>query len=1049
MSANYIKVLDGGSIHKITSGQVVVDLQTAVKELVENSLDAGATNIEVRFKQYGLESFEVIDNGSGISPNDYDSIALKHHTSKLSSFTDLEAVTTFGFRGEALSSLCALAESMTVTTATEAEAPVGTIIEFERTGKVKSRKGKTARQRGTTVTVTGLFKPLPVRRKEFERNAKREFGKALSLLHAYALVPCAQENKGTRLTVTNQMPGGSKTVQLRTDGVPSVRASVSAIWGPKALESLVELDLTFNVEIETSVLRRLGKDSGDVNANEIKVKGLVSKFSVGCGRNGTDRQFFFVNGRPCAPSKVQKTFNEVYRSFNATQSPFVIADFILPTHSCDINVSPDKRTILLHSENNLIQALRVALEEAFAPARSTFDVNPAPVAKPARVIRRADDESLEQSPHKDPLFLPDLVAEDSQEERSITPAQTLATAEAVEQEPKEPADAGDASFGEPLLLFEECPVTNPADSLDTNDLQTITHAQAQENDVGLSEGSARQDLSGSRRAETLAVSQSSPITQMFRKQQYRRSRSSTEMDVVDEKSLPQPEDPDEDEPRVSSVGLPQNSAEARRRISQFQDSPVPAVKSPVRLVTRTKSTNSAIVAAQTTLSTSGASWNLRRQPSEPSSAERPRKRGRLELEDEEPRKHSTAPRSRDARQGMRQLLQGFARPGSLDHAPMDVDDAVDDADIEKAEVEGSQHSSRQPSEEPHRANSPSPPSDSEERMDRETLVMSDMIDLTQDEIPSQSDAFQSSTTSVSEEIIRTGNRECVSLGFDMTHVVEHWKKLRARLANARRQQEIQHASLQDKGTNQDASASINADDEEATETLSRVIEKADFASMEVVGQFNLGFIIARRRKPAGEQEFTESRGLDDLFIIDQHAADEKYNFETLQQTTKIESQKLFHPQVLELTAADELIALENVDVLRQNGFEVEVFEDRPPGQRVQLIAQPISKSTVFDMKDLEELLHLLQDRPAGQMVRCSKARAMFAMRACRKSIMIGKPLNLRQMALVVQHMGTMDQPWHCPHGRPTMRHLTDISGMGWDLQQAPMGRVDWSAFGRA
>ncbi len=86
-----IKALDGGSIHKITSGQVVVDLQTAVKELVENSLDAGATNIgtslesllwitlfttapEVRFKDYGLESFEVIDNGSGISPADYDSI---------------------------------------------------------------------------------------------------------------------------------------------------------------------------------------------------------------------------------------------------------------------------------------------------------------------------------------------------------------------------------------------------------------------------------------------------------------------------------------------------------------------------------------------------------------------------------------------------------------------------------------------------------------------------------------------------------------------------------------------------------------------------------------------------------------------------------------------------------------------------------------------------------------------------------------------------------------------------------------------------------------
>ncbi len=154
--------------------------------------------------------------------------ALKHHTSKLSLFTDLESVATFGFRGEALSSLCALAESVSVTTATAAEAPVGTVIEFERTGKAKGKKGKAARQvrqvetsltqrtdvgsaccqRGTTVTVSGLFKPLPVRRKELERNAKREFGKALSLLHAYALVPCAKENRGVRLSVTNQTAGG-------------------------------------------------------------------------------------------------------------------------------------------------------------------------------------------------------------------------------------------------------------------------------------------------------------------------------------------------------------------------------------------------------------------------------------------------------------------------------------------------------------------------------------------------------------------------------------------------------------------------------------------------------------------------------------------------------------------------------------------------------------------------------------------------------------------------------------------------------------------------
>ncbi|KAI0669281.1 hypothetical protein C8Q78DRAFT_954096, partial [Trametes maxima] len=216
-------------------------------------------------------------------------------------------------------------------------------------------------------------------------------------------------------------------------------------------------------------------------------------------------------------------------------------------------------------------------------------------------------------------------------------------------------------------------------------------------------------------------------------------------------------------------------------------------------------------------------------------------------------------------------------------------------------------------------------------------------------------------------------------------------------------------------------------DEEAAVALLRVIDKADFASMDVIGQFNLSFIVVRRRTRAENGE--DMARMDDLFIVDQHAADEKYIFETLQQTTRIASQKLFRPQVLELTAADELVARKNADVLRQNGFELDymgVPDAQSPSQRVCLIAQPTSKSTIFDTEDLEELLHLLHDRPAGRMVRCSKARAMFAMRASRKSIMIGTPLSLRQMTSVVRHMGTMDQPWHCPHGRPTMRHLSDI-----------------------
>ncbi|OBZ74667.1 DNA mismatch repair protein PMS1 [Grifola frondosa] len=249
------------------------------------------------------------------------------------------------------------------------------------------------------------------------------------------------------------------------------------------------------------------------------------------------------------------------------------------------------------------------------------------------------------------------------------------------------------------------------------------------------------------------------------------------------------------------------------------------------------------------------------------------------------------------------------------------------------------------------------------------------------------------------EFVRTKDGEDVSLRLDLSRVSASWRQLRERLS--------------------DALAEL--DENKAIEALSRVIEKADFASMEPVGQFNLGFIIARRRKmPPGEgslEDGSRVMEMDDLFIVDQHAADEKYNFEVLQQTTKIKSQKLFQSQSLELTAADELIATENLEMLRQNGFEIDVLDDAPSGQRLQLLAQPTSKSTVFDMKDLEELLHLMRDRPTGQMVRCSKVRAMFAMRACRSSVMVGMPLARRQMMSCITWA-----PWNS-HG---IVHMADL-----------------------
>lgn len=117
--------------------------------------DAGATSVEVRLKDYGETLLEVIDNGSGVSPENYVGLTRKYHTSKISEFDDIWAVASFGFRGEALSSLCELAGSFQVTTRTRDES-VGTKISYQQDGSIASRSG-VARAVGTTVEVGNLF----------------------------------------------------------------------------------------------------------------------------------------------------------------------------------------------------------------------------------------------------------------------------------------------------------------------------------------------------------------------------------------------------------------------------------------------------------------------------------------------------------------------------------------------------------------------------------------------------------------------------------------------------------------------------------------------------------------------------------------------------------------------------------------------------------------------------------------------------------------------------------------------------------------------------
>ncbi|XP_045397232.1 mismatch repair endonuclease PMS2 isoform X3 [Lemur catta] len=366
--AKAIKPIDRKSVHQICSGQVVLSLSTAVKELVENSVDAGATNIDLRLKDYGVDLIEVSDNGCGVEEENFEGLTLKHHTSKIQEFADLTQVETFGFRGEALSSLCALSD-VSISTC-HISAKVGTRLVFDHNGKIV-QKTPYPRPRGTTVSVQQLFYTLPVRHKEFQRNIKKEYARMVQVLHAYCII-----SPGIRISCTNQLGQGKRQPVVCTGGSSSIKENIGSVFGQKQLQSLIPF---VQLPPSDSVCEEYGLSCSDALHNLFYVSGFISQCAHGVGRSSTDRQFFFINRRPCDPAKVSRLVNEVYHMYNRHQYPFVVLNISVDSECVDINVTPDKRQILLQEEKLLLAVLKTSLIGMFDNDVNKLNVSQQPL----------------------------------------------------------------------------------------------------------------------------------------------------------------------------------------------------------------------------------------------------------------------------------------------------------------------------------------------------------------------------------------------------------------------------------------------------------------------------------------------------------------------------------------------------------------------------------------------------------------------------------------------------------------------------------------------
>ncbi|XP_069342674.1 mismatch repair endonuclease PMS2 isoform X3 [Eulemur rufifrons] len=857
--AKAIKPIDRKSVHQICSGQVVLSLSTAVKELVENSVDAGATNIDLRLKDYGVDLIEVSDNGCGVEEENFEGLTLKHHTSKIQEFADLTQVETFGFRGEALSSLCALSDVSISTCHTSAK--VGTRLVFDHNGKI-IQKTPYPRPKGTTVSVQQLFYTLPVRHKEFQRNIKKEYARMVQVLHAYCII-----SAGIRISCTNQLGQGKRQPVVCTGGSSSIKENIGSVFGQKQLQSLIPF---VQLPPSDSVCEEYGLSCSDALHNLFYVSGFISQCAHGVGRSSTDRQFFFINRRPCDPAKVSRLVNEVYHMYNRHQYPFVILNISVDSECVDINVTPDKRQILLQEEKLLLAVLKTSLIGMF-----DNDVNKLNVSQ------------------------------------------------------------------QPLLDIEGNLIKMHAAEMEK------PLSEKQENSLSLgTQGEEKRAISVSRLREAFSL------------------RHTTENKSQD-----------------TEIPEPRRSSPRQKRSVPFSRASDPV---------------------------SGRGW-----PGPPEEVVSSGKGPGDHMDRAEVERDSGHGSTSAGSEG------GFSTPDMDSHCSSDCAASSQEDRFSQENVEACEKLS----ETDHHF------SDVERHLNQEdigrklrdlpqpTNLSSSNTKRFKKEIPSHSDIPEKlvNTQNMSASQVDVAvkiNKKIVPLDFSLSSLAKRIKQLH--------RQEQQSASEQN--YRKFRAKICPGENQAAEDELRKEISKTMFAEMEIIGQFNLGFIITKLNE--------------DIFIVDQHATDEKYNFEMLQQHTVLQGQRLIAPQTLNLTAVNEAILIENLEIFRKNGFDFVIDESvmsfsqnfillAPVTERAKLISLPTSKNWTFGPQDIDELIFMLSDSP-GVMCRPSRVRQMFASRACRKSVMIGTALNTSEMKKLIAHMGEMDHPWNCPHGRPTMRHIANL-----------------------
>ena len=324
-----IVLLDDSTINKIAAGEVIERPASVVKEIVENSIDAGATNITVEIKNGGISYIRVTDNGKGIMQDDMEIAFERHATSKIRSADDLDDVKSMGFRGEALASIAEIAKVELISKTAQSDNGYRVLIEG---GKVLE-SSEYGCPNGTTITIENLFFNTPVRYKFL----KKDFTESGYIEDVVTRIALVHPEIAIRLVNTG------KTI-VQTSGNGDLKSVIYNIYGKDIAENLINIDYTYE---------------------GMRVSGVIGKPVI--SRSNRTNQLFFVNKRYVKDKTLSGAAEQGFKGFiTIGKHGFLILNIDMDPHLVDVNVHPAKLEVRFQEDNKVFKAVYHAIKDGLS-----------------------------------------------------------------------------------------------------------------------------------------------------------------------------------------------------------------------------------------------------------------------------------------------------------------------------------------------------------------------------------------------------------------------------------------------------------------------------------------------------------------------------------------------------------------------------------------------------------------------------------------------------------------------------------------------------------